>query len=72
MNLLPKEAGEFGTTDYWNNFFKKRGRKAFEWYGEYPELCGILHKYINDKNRVLIIGCGNSKLSQDLYDIGIK
>lgn len=39
-------------------------------YGEYPELCGILHKYIRPKDIILVVGCGNSKLSQDLYDVG--
>jgi len=32
MNLLPKTHEEFSTAEYWNAFFKKRGRKAFEWY----------------------------------------
>ncbi|XP_055540802.1 eEF1A lysine and N-terminal methyltransferase homolog [Wyeomyia smithii] len=72
MNLLPKTTTDFGTTEYWNNFFKKRGKKAFEWYGEYPELCGQLHKYVKPKDEILIVGCGNSTLSQDLYDVGFK
>lgn len=39
-------------------------------YGEYPELCGILHKYIKPQDKVLMVGCGNSQLSADLYDVG--
>ncbi|XP_013147174.1 PREDICTED: methyltransferase-like protein 13 [Papilio polytes] len=70
MNLLPKTHKEFSEKDYWNKFFKKRGNKAFEWYGEYLELCGHLHKYIKQKDAVLITGCGNSSLSADLYDVG--
>lgn len=72
MNLLPKSREDFSKTDYWNTFFKKRGTKAFEWYGEYPELCGHLHKYIKAQDPVLIVGCGNSKLSADLYDVGYR
>ncbi|XP_063702286.1 eEF1A lysine and N-terminal methyltransferase homolog [Culicoides brevitarsis] len=73
MNLLlPKTTSEFGSTKYWDQFFKARGKAAFEWYGEYPELCGILHKYIKPKDDILVVGCGNSKLSADLYDVGIK
>ncbi|CAB3248151.1 unnamed protein product [Arctia plantaginis] len=70
MNLLPKSHKEFSEKDYWNKFFKKRGNKAFEWYGEYLELCGQLHKYIKQKDNILIPGCGNSGLSADLYDVG--
>ncbi|CAD7078893.1 unnamed protein product [Hermetia illucens] len=72
MNLLPKTSQEFGQTEYWDTFFKKRGKKAFEWYGEYPELCDQLHKYIKVKDSVLMVGCGNSKLSMDMYDIGFR
>ncbi|KAH3791689.1 hypothetical protein DPMN_145178 [Dreissena polymorpha] len=70
MNLLPKEHGEFVKPEYWEKFFKKRGGKAFEWYGEYPDLCGILHKYIKPQDKLLVVGCGNSQLSADLYDVG--
>ncbi|CAH3855140.1 eEF1A lysine and N-terminal methyltransferase homolog [Pieris brassicae] len=72
MNLLPKSHKEFSEKDYWNKFFKKRGNKAFEWYGEYLELCTYLHKYIKQTDKILIPGCGNSSLSADLYDVGMK
>lgn len=39
-------------------------------YGEYPELCGILHKYIKPVEKMLVVGCGNSQLSENLYDVG--
>ncbi|RZC40643.1 Methyltransf 25, and/or Spermine synth domain containing protein [Asbolus verrucosus] len=70
MNLLPKSREEFSQKEYWDSFFKKRGAKAFEWYCEYPELSEHLHKYIKQQNDILIIGCGNSTLGRDLYDIG--
>uniref|UniRef100_A0A1I8MCI7 eEF1A lysine and N-terminal methyltransferase homolog n=1 Tax=Musca domestica TaxID=7370 RepID=A0A1I8MCI7_MUSDO len=72
MNLLPKTHEEFATVDYWNTFFKKRGEKAFEWYGEYLELCEQIHKYIRPNDKILMVGCGNSKLSMDMYDSGFK
>lgn len=40
-------------------------------YGEYDTLSDVIDKYIHVKDKVLIIGCGNSKLSADLYDVGI-
>ena len=72
MNLLPREHREFREKEYWDTFFKQRGKKAFEWYGEYGELCGILHKYIRTTDNVLQIGCGNSTLAADLYDVGYR
>ena len=72
MSLLPKNHQEFRQKEYWDNFFRKRGKRAFEWYGEYGELCGILHKYIKPTDHILNIGCGNSTISADLYDVGYK
>ncbi|TDG40126.1 hypothetical protein AWZ03_013447 [Drosophila navojoa] len=72
MNLLPRTREEFAQTDYWNEFFKKRGEKAFEWYGEYIELCDQIHKYIKPVDKILMLGCGNSKLSMDMYDAGYR
>ncbi|KAH8400549.1 hypothetical protein KR222_006179 [Zaprionus bogoriensis] len=74
MNLLPRSREEFAQTDYWNEFFKKRGNEAFEWYvyGEYLELCDQIHKYIKPADRILMLGCGNSKLSMDMYDTGFR
>ncbi|XP_053325857.1 eEF1A lysine and N-terminal methyltransferase [Spea bombifrons] len=72
MNLLPKNTKEFASTEYWEQFFRKRGERSFEWYGGYLELCGVLHKYIKPKDKVLVVGCGNSELSERLYDAGCQ
>ena len=72
LNLLPEDRAQFASKEYWDDFFQKRGERAFEWYGEYPQLCGILHKYITPKDSILNVGCGNSRLSADIYDRGIE
>ncbi|XP_050694174.1 eEF1A lysine and N-terminal methyltransferase-like [Eriocheir sinensis] len=72
MSLLPKTFHDFSSKQYWNTFFSKRGEKAFEWYGEYAELCGLLHKYIRPSDNILVAGCGNSTLSADLYRVGYR
>ncbi|XP_039280427.1 eEF1A lysine and N-terminal methyltransferase homolog [Nilaparvata lugens] len=72
MNILPRTDSDFTKKDYWDSFFVKRGNEAFEWYGEYRELRGIFEKYIKISDSILVIGCGNSNLSVDLYDAGYK
>ncbi|KAG9350940.1 hypothetical protein JZ751_024829 [Albula glossodonta] len=72
MDLLPRTAEEFSSAEYWERFFKRRGDKAFEWYGDYNQLCGVLHKYIKPRDQVLVVGCGNSELSEQLYDVGYR
>ncbi|XP_060888061.1 eEF1A lysine and N-terminal methyltransferase [Labrus mixtus] len=72
MSLLPRSAEEFSSAEFWEKFFKKRGEKAFEWYGDYNSLCGLVHRYIKVPDQVLVVGCGNSELSEQLYDVGYK
>ena len=68
--LLPKSVHQFAEEDYWNKFFKNR--KEFEWYAEYNHLKDVFNKYIKFNDSLLIIGCGNSSLSAELYDYGFK
>ncbi|XP_005103862.1 eEF1A lysine and N-terminal methyltransferase [Aplysia californica] len=72
MDLLPTSHTEFSQPDYWDRFFKKRGKIPFEWYGEYPQLSHVIHKYITPSNLVLVVGCGNSALSENMYDNGLQ
>lgn len=69
MNLLPKLSAEFSSQTYWQRFFSNR-RTTFEWYGDYNSLCNVFHKYCKTEDEILVTGCGNSKLSEDLYNTG--
>ena len=71
MSLLPKTHTEFAAKSYWDAFFSKKF-DSFEWYGSYQDLCGLLHKYSKSTSKVLVAGCGNSTLSEDLYDVGYR
>ncbi|KAJ7396434.1 Methyltransferase-like protein 13 [Pitangus sulphuratus] len=71
MELLPRSPAEFGAAPYWDRFFRHRGQRAFEWYGAFPELCPVLHKYVRPRDKVLVVGCGNSELSEQMYDVGM-
>ncbi|KAJ3600044.1 hypothetical protein NHX12_033996 [Muraenolepis orangiensis] len=56
MSLLPRSTEEFSSADYWERFFTKRGDKAFEWYGDYGRLCGVLHTYIKVQHKMYDVG----------------
>ncbi|CAH0481164.1 unnamed protein product [Peronospora belbahrii] len=84
--LIPHKAEEFRKQEYWDQFFQKRGEKAFEWYGDYTSLrhqletlVGLPHDAsasllyrLKSKVRVLVVGCGNSTLSADLVADGFS
>ena len=59
MDLLPRVTSEFSSAAYWESFFAKR-KHSFEWYGNYMELCAILHRYIKAKGKWTLT-CGKSK-----------
>ncbi|XP_027205292.2 eEF1A lysine and N-terminal methyltransferase homolog [Dermatophagoides pteronyssinus] len=71
MNLLPKATKEFASKEYWDKFFQKR-KDSFEWYGSYEEIKTILLQYLKPNDYFLVIGCGNSTLSVDLFDDGYE
>ncbi|KAF7308262.1 Methyltransf-25 domain-containing protein [Mycena chlorophos] len=46
---------------------------SFDWFKSYADLAPLIRDLIPDKNaKVLMLGCGNSTLSQDMYDDGYK
>ncbi|RUS32017.1 hypothetical protein BC938DRAFT_476495 [Jimgerdemannia flammicorona] len=46
---------------------------SFDWFKKYADLKPLLNEHIPDKNAsVLMLGCGNSTLSEDMYDDGYK
>ena len=70
-NLLPKSSRQFADQQYWDKFFGNR-KDSFEWYAESEHLKHVFAKYIKQNDFLLVIGCGNSSLSADLYDMGFK
>ncbi|CAM9263609.1 unnamed protein product [Scytosiphon promiscuus] len=69
--LLPRHHDEFRSKDYWDTFFQQR-TDAFEWYGEYDDLRKLVHQTLRRADRILVIGCGNSNFSAELYDDGFE
>ena len=72
--LLPKQTDDFHSKQYWQTFFERRGDESFEWYGSYAELRAIVvdDQKLRRTDRVLVVGCGNSDFSAELYDDGYE
>jgi hypothetical protein len=62
MSLLPKHHDEFRSKEYWDDFFDKRGDKAFEWYGDSDKLMPYLVKYLPPHNTHTAPGHANDRL----------
>lgn len=69
-SLLPRSRDEFNKAAYWDTFNAKTAE--FEWYGSFSQLGGDVKRYIVPTSRVLVVGCGNSHFSAELYDSGVE
>ncbi|KAF7837007.1 methyltransferase-like protein 13 [Senna tora] len=73
---LLQTLGDFTSKENWDKFFTIRGSEdSFEWYAEWPELrdplLSNLPTLADAPLQILVPGCGNSRLSEHLYDAGL-
>ena len=64
--IIPKIVSEYSKVEYWDERYSKR-KEQFDWYKSYSDLKNILSKYILKENKILNVGCGNSKLSEEMF-----
>jgi len=62
---------EYNRQEYWEKRFADE--EEYDWLAEYEHVRHLIHKYLPDrKARVLIVGCGNSRFSAQLYADGYR
>jgi hypothetical protein len=64
--LVPEELDDFRSVEFWDGFFRERGGKSFEWYGDWRQLKAFFTRDCRGSCETLVVGCGNSVLSADL------
>ena len=57
----------YSDKDYWDKRYSLNPH-PYEWYQGYVELKGVLSAHIQKGSRVMVAGCGNSTLGEDMYD----
>lgn len=59
----------YGTVEYWNERYSTE--ESFDWFKDYSQIRELLVELIPNKDsRILMLGCGNSTLSGDMYNDG--
>ncbi|RUS15305.1 S-adenosyl-L-methionine-dependent methyltransferase [Endogone sp. FLAS-F59071] len=73
-DVIPDDPTAYKTKEYWEERYSKEPPEiSFDWFKKYADLKPLLNEYIPNKSvRVLMLGCGNSTLSEDMYDDGYK
>ena len=63
----------FGELKYWEERYETEEREFFDWLGDFQRFQEIIEKNLNGHQaKILIPGCGNSKIGFDLFDHGYK
>ena len=65
----PNDTTHTGKTSYWDERYTK-DPEPFDWYQRYSGIQELLQKYVKKDDAVLMAGCGNSRLSEDMFEDG--
>mmetsp|Transcript_19856 Transcript_19856/g.27935 ORF Transcript_19856/g.27935 Transcript_19856/m.27935 type:complete len:299 (+) Transcript_19856:31-927(+) len=66
---LPRNNKEYGKREYWEERFATE--TEFEWLVSYSDIAPQITRFLHPKKKkILVVGCGNSSFSADLYDAG--
>eukprot|EP01083_Nonionella_stella_P232526 820161_1 len=58
---------DYAKKTYWNERYRKEP-ETFEWYQSYDTIKALIDSFITKDSKVLVVGCGSSSLSEDIYD----
>ncbi|MQM08485.1 hypothetical protein Taro_041339 [Colocasia esculenta] len=61
----------YGEASYWDQRYRQ-DQGPFDWYQKYAALRPLLDLYLGRSRRVLLVGCGNSVLGEEMIDDGYK
>ena len=64
----PQSNAEYLEPSYWDERFTTE--QAYEWFKGYGEFRHLLLPHLKPKDRILVLGCGNSSLTADLWADG--
>ncbi|KAG0501150.1 hypothetical protein HPP92_001222 [Vanilla planifolia] len=57
---------DYGDAEYWDARYLEEAGASFDWYQRYSALRPILRKFISSYSRILMVGCGNALMSEDM------
>ena len=58
---------DYSSLKYWEGRYLNEHMEIFEWYQTYDTLKEKIIDYLKPEDQILYVGCGTSKLAEDLY-----
>ncbi|KAH7292996.1 hypothetical protein KP509_28G007300 [Ceratopteris richardii] len=68
---MTRGAQAYGEASYWDQRYKQDSG-PFDWYQQFSGLSSLLQKYVPKDSHVLMVGCGNAVLSEDMVKDGYQ
>ena len=65
---LPARNDTYKLKEYWDERFTVEDN--FEWCKSYDDFKHLMSKHVRKNDRILMLGCGTSKLSEEMYHDG--
>lgn len=56
--------------NYWDSRYTDE--ECYEWFKDYTSFRDLIRKYVKPRDKILMLGCGNSSLSADMYNDGFQ
>ena len=70
VDLAPKNNATYHEQGYWDARFEEEVEK--EWLASFSQLEPLLRRFVAPADRILMVGCGNSPFSADMYAAGFE
>nr|XP_057923052.1 EEF1A lysine methyltransferase 4 isoform X2 [Doryrhamphus excisus] len=70
MTHLSENNLQYKDVDYWDERYKVE--TCYEWLGGFSKFQHLLEKRIKKNDSILVLGCGNSGMSGEMYDAGYR
>ncbi|XP_069885818.1 endothelin-converting enzyme 2 isoform X3 [Dipodomys merriami] len=65
---LPERNFEYCEVQYWDQRYRCAADSApYEWFGDFSSFRALLEPELRPEDRILVLGCGNSALSYELF-----
>eukprot|EP01028_Stygiella_incarcerata_P013154 TRINITY_DN81570_c0_g1_i1.p1 TRINITY_DN81570_c0_g1~~TRINITY_DN81570_c0_g1_i1.p1 ORF type:complete len:215 (-),score=47.41 TRINITY_DN81570_c0_g1_i1:87-731(-) len=62
----------YDQASFWDERYARDHKACWEWLGSYSSWRSLLRSSLGSDVEVLVLGCGNSRLVEDLYDDGVR
>ena len=70
ISIEIKENEQYASVDYWNERYTNE--EEYDWLGDYNVFKELIHRNVSKSERILMVGCGNSQLSEQMFKDGYK